>query len=156
MKWAGGADTHIHLTSVGDSLILLLHWAATTWRDKCLRHKHCIYLAWMLKLKAHRMQFVPNTVFKSDPLLTKLIMCLGKEGAWLSRHPEYTCTHTGNATAINTELHPLPKGSDSTCRYSYTCSAWILSLPKPYMLLLGVGRERQMELRMDISYIWCN
>lgn len=63
----------------------------------------------MLKLKAHCIQFVPNTVIKSDPLLTKLIICLGKEGAWLSRHPEYPCTHTGNATAINTELPPYPK-----------------------------------------------
>lgn len=63
----------------------------------------------MLKPKAHHIQFVPNTVIKSDPLLTKLIICLGEEGARLPRHPEYPCTHTGTAAAINTELLPLPK-----------------------------------------------
>lgn len=49
------------------------------------------------------------------PLLTKLITCLG-EGARLSRHPEYTCTHTGSASAINTEVLLLPRGSDSTAK----------------------------------------
>lgn len=94
-----------------------------------------IYMAWMLELKAHCIQFALNTVIKSDPLLTKLIMRLGKEGDRLSRHPEYTCTHTGNATATNTKLHPLNKGSDTTCGYSYTCSAWIVLLPRLHMLL---------------------
>lgn len=48
------------------------------------------YMAWTLELKARCIQFALNTVIKSDPLLTKLITCLGKEGARLS---EYTCTH---------------------------------------------------------------
>lgn len=79
----------------------------------------------MLKPKAHHIQLVPNTVIKSDPLLTKLIICLGEEGARLSRHPEYTCTHTRSAAATNTELLLLPKVSDSTATLvqpeSYYC-----------------------------------
>lgn len=96
-----------------------------------------IYMAWILELKAYCIQFALNTVIKSDPLLTKLIMCLGKEGARPSRHLEYTCTHIGNAMATKTKLHPLNKGSDTTCRYSYTCAAWKVLLPRPYMLLWG-------------------
>lgn len=68
-----------------------------------------IYMTWMLELKAHCIQVALNTVIKSDPLLTKSIMCPGKEGARLSRHPEYRCTHTGYVTTTTTKLHPLKK-----------------------------------------------
>lgn len=79
----------------------------------------------MLKQKAQH-SICSSTVIKSDPLLTKLIICLGEEeGARLSRHPEYPCTHTRGAAAINTELLVLPKGSDSAATLvqpeSYHC-----------------------------------